>query len=179
VHWLYAQQVPKPADDDEWERITGVPESEGYEDVEVKLQVYSLGDRLLASEFRRAINKTIVDDMTQDRELLPHIMPGLIDCAFTHVPSDRPLQQLLVNKFCDEWKDDLVDASETEGLRMLPANFVARIMRRYSQLQQHPNSQVTGSDCCYLEHTDDELESCTKVHMEYDPETDFGCFERC
>lgn len=64
----------------------------------------------------------------------------------------------------------------TQRLKALPPRFLARVIRRYSQLEKHRGQQAEEEDCCYLEHTDGTLKSCTGVHMDYNVELDFGYF---
>jgi hypothetical protein len=100
----------------------------------------------------------------------------MVKWASENIPPERPILQLLVDQFCAEWHDDFSQEADTQDLVALPGKFCARAMRRYCQLSIRPLEHAKMKDCCYLEHTDDELRSCTKVHMDYDADKEFGYF---
>lgn len=126
------------------------------------------------------MNKSFVDTM-EDVVLHPHTMHTLINWAFENVPSNRPLLQLLVDKFCQgrvEWQ---YDEAETEAFSLLHGNFIARVMRKPSFLRDFSDHTKNPKieDCCYLEHTneEDERDSCGKIHMAYIATRNCGYFE--
>jgi hypothetical protein len=149
------------------------------EDIETQLQAYMFADRFLVSAFRKTMNEAVVESVTRVSMLSDHAdFFGLIEWAFEHVPAVWPILQLIVSTFCNGWEDEFCDEEVVQGLKALPTSFVARVIRRYSQLRQDPNGQVEMSDCCFLEHTGDKLKACVKVHMQYDAETDYGFFRK-
>jgi len=151
----------------------GTEETSYFEDAMTRVQAYLFGDRFLIPTFRRTINEAFVGMIaTDDMADLPNVN-DLVVWAFENIPSDRPLLQLLVNQFCDGWEDLPVRAAEMEALKTLPGSFLARVVTRYNQLKNYPNNDIK---CCYLEHSDDELQSCTKTHMVFDQTIEYGYF---
>ncbi|KAH4107729.1 hypothetical protein HBI56_169460 [Parastagonospora nodorum] len=173
LHWLYTQQIPNSLDYEEWDQVMGTKGTSDLEDAMTRVQAYSFGDRFLVPNFRRTMNEAFVDMMVADVLPDPSKVDDLVVWAFENVPSDRPLLQLLVNQFCDDWNNFPVSATEIEALKTLPGSFLARVVTRYNQLKNYPNNDI---QCCYLEHTDYELESCTKTHMVFDPMIEYGSF---
>lgn len=103
--------------------------------------------------------------MTTRVVLVLSTMHSLVNRVFENIPSNRLLLQLLVDQFCEEWVEYESDRSETEALACFHGNFLSRTMRNYRLLK---DSTLKVEECCYLGHTDDELRSCDKRHMEYD-----------
>ncbi|KAF2625448.1 hypothetical protein BU25DRAFT_423167 [Macroventuria anomochaeta] len=56
AHWLYIQKVPGIQAHDTWDRILENKDHNLSVNMHLNIKAYALGDRLLASYFRRAIN---------------------------------------------------------------------------------------------------------------------------
>ena len=141
-------------------------------------KAYSFGDRFIAPAFRRAMNQVVVD-YVRSLWLTPLNILELTRWIFENVPSDRPLLQMLVHQFCEDWNDDEeedVKANPT-ALRALPPAFVSRVMKRYCHLKIGAASSEV-KDHCYSEHAaDEEKVACGKAHMRYEADDDFGYFD--
>ena len=140
-------------------------------------KVYSFGDRFIAPAFRRAMNEVAVD-YVRSLMLSPSNILELTRWAFEHIPSNRPLLQLLVNQLCQDWYDDEPDMKGSiKALRELPATFVGRVIQRYCHLRNNSRTSE-GTVYCYSEHaTDEEKVACGGAHMRYDEDEEFGYFD--
>jgi len=140
----------------------------------VEIKVYAFADRFLVPALQRAINNNIVDEIENGRFLEAYDIVPLAKEAFSIIPSDRPMLQLLVDYHCDRWRSCCEQSSPFPGL---PYAFLARAMRRFSEMLQEKKQGHPVQDRCYYEHTDEaEAAKCGKLHMQYDKEKDFGTF---
>jgi hypothetical protein len=126
----------------------------------VLVKAYALGDRILASTFRREANNALIDvrlSMGVPSSLLP-----TATYAFANIPSDRSILQFLVNRFCYGWAPQYIADADEDALSELPPAFTVRVMKRLAYLR---HGKFEG---CYIEHsTDEEKKSCKKPHMEF------------
>ncbi|KAF2035579.1 hypothetical protein EK21DRAFT_107100 [Setomelanomma holmii] len=105
VHWLYKQIFPAVEDSPTWSDIIGVdPDEHGVQDIlRLKYEAYSFRDRFLIPASRRGTAKTIVEHI-QEYGLSCWEISEIVDWAWENIPPNRPVLQLLVGKFCDNWE---------------------------------------------------------------------------
>ena len=172
LHWLYTGSLPDPKDYDAWRRFIG----EDVDDVESRIKAYVFADRFLAPEFRRTINNNVVVDI-EFCSIFPEVSEilAMARIAFSSIPSNRPLLQLLVDQHCTFWKNC---CEEPSRLTDFPPAFLARVTRRLCELlEDQCCRQSSSGERCYFEHADEaEIAACGKLHMQYDEEKDMGSF---
>ncbi|KAH4037024.1 hypothetical protein HBI25_055030 [Parastagonospora nodorum] len=160
---------PEP-DYSEWARIGGIGS------VEIKIKAYAFADRFLAPEFRRTVNNNVMEQMRLDHNFLEvSDILAMARIAFSSIPSDRPLLQLIVDEHCTFWKNC---CEEPSRLTDFPPAFLARVTRRLCELLEDQIClQSSSGEWCYFEHADEaEMVACGKLHMQYDEEKDMGFF---
>ncbi|KAF1849865.1 uncharacterized protein K460DRAFT_411672 [Cucurbitaria berberidis CBS 394.84] len=174
VHWLYTGTLPGYRDFKEENRIFDSP-IEGHM---AKLKSYAFAERFLVPEFRKAVNENLVDDISKEGYYIEvHQMLELVQEAFTTIPLDRPILQLLVDVHCSLWTQCCED--DTISVNKLPRAFLVRAMRTlHEELRWERESADEKKVYCYYEHaSDEEQKACPNQHMKYDAERDFGFFE--
>lgn len=178
-HWLYHQSLLDPSSED-WITVLDPTSAATCEPATLdtrdcffgQVKAYSLADRILDPNFRSAINEVVVRDNSYALSFTTFIN-RIIDWAFENIPSDRPILQFLVNRFCEKWVHALDKVDDVRSLRTVSPEFTARVMRRYAELRR--SSTPKHRYACYLEHiSDEEKKECKKPHVHYDPETDYG-----
>ncbi|KAF3039135.1 hypothetical protein E8E12_002086 [Didymella heteroderae] len=110
VHWLYTQRIPH--DYDAFKSVTRRPDApRGYNMgmTLVLAKAYALGDRILASTFRRVANDTLI---------------GLTS-AYLWTPY-----------FCESWSPEDDENNDQDALSELPPAFTVRVMRRLAYLRR-------------------------------------------
>jgi len=138
-------------------------------------KTYSFGNRFVAPAFRRAINDILVRYVSTFT-LIPMDIVQLTCWVFEHIPSDRPLLQLLVNQFCEDWDDYYDEEENYDALKLLPQAFTIRVLKRHSHSKI--NREAEASKCCFYEHaSDEEKASCGKSHMVYKAHEGYGYFQ--
>jgi hypothetical protein len=108
-----------------------------------------------------------------------HCEQGIVTYAFTNIPPDRPILQLIADEYRNWWDYgfhfvDKEDAFMPVQQRKLPADLLVRVMEGYRarNLEYNPNSIR-----CYMEHaTEQEVEMCEKLHFIYDSQQEHGAF---
>jgi hypothetical protein len=164
VHWLYTQQIP--TEPSAMKSIVRRPDDpRGYMDMGLVLvKAYTLGDRILASTFRRQANNTLIGlrlNFGTPRSLLQTIV-----YASANIPNDRNILQFLTNKLCGSYYPD--NNEETDALSELPPTFSVRVIRRLAYLRHGYLGGAHPYDGCYIEHaTDEEQKSCKKLHLKF------------
>ncbi|KAH4412453.1 hypothetical protein HBH92_112180 [Parastagonospora nodorum] len=169
LHWLYTGSLPSLVDYAEWARIGGIGS------VETQIKAYAFADRFLAHEFRRTINNNVAEQMRLKDNFLVSDILAMARIAFSSIPSDRPLLQLIVDEHCTFWKNC---CEEPSRLTDFPPAFLARVTRRLCELLEDQIClQSSSGEWCYFEHADEaEMVACGKLHMQYDEEKDIGFF---
>jgi len=69
--------------------------------------VYTLGDRLLATEFRCAVNNAVVDQAKKGPCLTIEDFYAIVQNAFEQIPADRTILKMLVDYIVGVAKMDL------------------------------------------------------------------------
>jgi hypothetical protein len=155
----------------EWYQIINKPNEEAQDVLEAKVRAYGFGERFLAAGFRRAICEHLVDDTWYSHS---EVWSPAVWWAFENLPSTSIMFQFLVDRFAECWNNDEDDEDHMGSLSKLPPAFVMRALSRFCGMR---NERKWGDvkDRCYLEHTsDDEKEACSRLHMHYDEEWDYG-----
>lgn len=128
----------------------------------VLVEAYALGDRILASTFRRQANNTLIGLEISEIEIPTRLQP-IVTYAFANIPNDRSILQFLTNKFCKYYDPEDDDDEQQDALSELPPAFIVRVIRRLAYLRRH--GALKG---CYVEHaTDEEKMSCRKRHPNF------------
>ncbi|KAF2035581.1 hypothetical protein EK21DRAFT_84622 [Setomelanomma holmii] len=100
VHWLYNQKIHN----DIMGHIESLSRCPGFEDLDIicYARAYGFGDRILASDFQRLMNSELVDHIRNCWEVwFLYSVSDTIVWAFENIPSDRPVLQLMVDRFYD------------------------------------------------------------------------------
>lgn len=187
LHWLYHQQLLSGSDLKKWELIIETPAVELSDEkiLALTLKAYAFGDRFLSPSFRGVVN-SMIGELVYSLCFDPSDVAETIGWAFANIPSDRPVLQLLVNQFCNDWTDnndsdddddDAVDALSVcniVALRQMSVLFMVRAFLRLRELKD-PSAALCHQNGCYLEHaTDDKKKSCGKYHVQYNKKHDYG-----
>jgi hypothetical protein len=127
----------------------------------ILLKAYNLGDRILASAFRRQVNNNLIGRRLNfgapSRRLL------MITYAFANIPNDRNILQFLVNKFCNNYDPVDDEDEEEDDMSNLPPAFLVRVTKRLAYVRNG-----VAENGCYVEHaTDGEQKSCKQRHLKF------------
>lgn len=170
MHWLYIQQLPKYDDFDEWDYITEPLDDDISHHLNILVQAYVLGDRLLIPTFRRIINNIVVDTAPIANEHEIQFVLPAVERAYDNIPSSRIILQFFTDEFCKHWSDEWDD--DPKALKQLHPDALVRILRRYNRLNRM-TAQEKELDCCYYEHaSEQEKDLCERQHSFFDEETD-------
>lgn len=174
VHWLYTQGIPRFENKTHWDSILEYPKNKASsKHVLTLLKAYVFGDRIIAPAFRLAMNNAIADYYPIAIET-PEPIVAIVQYAFDNIPPDRVVLMLLVNDFCQHWKEKLDKNNET--LKLFPQQFVFRVMRRLSVIY-HMTPEERAKNYCAHEHKSEEMRKrCRDLHMVFDKERDYGHF---
>ncbi|KAH7389503.1 hypothetical protein DE146DRAFT_791525 [Phaeosphaeria sp. MPI-PUGE-AT-0046c] len=179
VQWLYCQQLPSGKNLVAWGTVSGnLISTFNYIDiVAITLKAYAFGDRFLIPPFRRAMNQAVQEGV-RATAMHPEVMVNFITWAFENIPSDRPVLQLLVNEFCQDWtvpdSDNDTQTLDFVALRDFSSAFTFRAMLRYRELS-NPLAVTWHKKGCYLEHASgEEKMACGRYHVQYSQERDYG-----
>lgn len=115
VYWLYSGKVPGFDEYDEWARGTqetsndqaSSAEDSNTEDEDdefdawrvLGLRAYAFADRFRVADFQTILNTAIVTHKFDAAVLFDDTLPET-ECAFAHIPAERPILKLLVDDFC-------------------------------------------------------------------------------
>lgn len=175
VHWLYTQQIP--TETSAMKSIVRHPDDpRGYMDMGlVLIMAYALGDRILASAFRRQANNTLIGLTFNFEE--PSRILQTITYAFANIPKNCNVLQFLTNKFCGSYGPGFDDEG-TDALSELPLAFSVRVIKRLAYFRDGDLYDVYLYDGCYIEHAiNEEQKSCKKLHLKFfDGENGYGHF---
>jgi hypothetical protein len=137
------------------------------------LRGYIFADRFMVTNFRRAMNNTLVDYLENVNRL--HTV-FIIPEAYANIPADRPILELLVDIYC-QW-DLSGPRRRLERIHQLPHAFLVRAFRRMNEIHFYGGKTYSNSRC-YQEHASkEEKTACSKVHMRYCSETELGYFSQ-
>jgi hypothetical protein len=117
-----------------------------------------LGDRILAPEFQRALEKYFIDYMSSAS--ISTWYEAMI-FAFANLPATSPALQVLVDRQCSEHEVDKDNEEELALQSQLPNSFLVRVMNRYSVLLEGSCKELDR--CDYHRHeAEEEKETCQK-----------------
>lgn len=183
MHWLYNRRFPEFQHVDTWQGLLDTHDiwaapskrnqeieddqdaaPEVYHDICMALvEAHDLGDRFLAAEFRTAVHDCLVLCIMANRAFHEDLC-SIIALAFEVIPADRPVLQLLVERFCS---DELIVSKDVEIVaeaeELLPRSFLLRTTKRRTSGNNHPQGGR-----CFFEHTPEEREQCRFCHVKYD-----------
>lgn len=172
LSWLHTGSLPES--DDEWlQHLPGVTEIDYSLKINLlRLKTYVVAERLGAEEFFMIINNQYVETN--------FTAPWLVEIiyAFSHVPHNRRILDLLVDCHCSGSISRNELCKDTEGPELqhqLPTEFFLRVMDRYAYLRQYDDGrdEPLFIKCDYHEHaTEDERAVCREA------ETDEMCISR-
>ena len=117
------------------------------------MKAYSLGSRLTAEGFRKAVLHALIKKFVGHRAT-PYYEP--VTYAFANLPPADPVLSLLVDAHCREYKpgDDVGDTGEAERQKELPHAFLERANYRYSVIVSKV-AQKKLNPCKYHGHASD------------------------
>lgn len=125
------------------------------ENILIKIAAYSFGDRFLAPSFQQEMIGAIVGDL-DDSCIDQFDLQSFAEYAFKNVPSHNPILHLLVDKFCEDWKEAEDEDKETALFADFPTKFILRALRRFSELKNMSQEEKDLERCYYEHETDDE-----------------------
>ncbi|KAH7084945.1 hypothetical protein BKA63DRAFT_559619 [Paraphoma chrysanthemicola] len=182
VRWLYTQGVPNHAMNVDRPVIVDCDVPSGpdapCEILHNLLEAYVFGDRFLVPQYRHEANKQFSAVLTRHGAFGTKRWQ-INQYAFTHISSERPILQHIVDDHCRDWSPDDDVKEDLAAQQNLPYKFLLRVMKRQSTRLQTIRMQDILQDGlrCYIEHdSDKERKECGQMHLYYYDEEDIPWF---
>ncbi|KAH6639640.1 hypothetical protein C7974DRAFT_373850 [Boeremia exigua] len=157
LQWLYTQRYPT---DDQFRAETPPGSTSGRAMQLARIKACEFGDRFMASGYLLASENALIDSLIVDTQIPFY---DTIIYAFTHLRSDSPILQALIDSHCFCWHEqsDTEKNGELQLRSQLPHSFLLGVALRYMQTQDGQRRLLDR--CDYHKHsTDNERgDNCT------------------